>query len=124
MQDGEHGEDVALADWMKHVFARMVAGQTADQAFGLVLARGKYTRDTEPDRKLAIAALVVMKIRHGKDPGTGNALTLENAVLDVSEEVKVGERTVERHYQKFGKGLHGLPDETLRICISQELPPP
>lgn len=105
MRDDVHVDSEILYSFMKYVFARIVAGQTADQAFGLKARKGKYRRPDTTSRDVPAVAMVVLQTR--KD------VTWEGAVSDAAEHLAIGDRTVERACTNYREGLEYLSEEIL-----------
>lgn len=114
MQDDEHVDPDALHALMKHVFALMTEGRSADQAFGLKPIKGKYNRTDNYERDRTAAAIVTWLVRKG--------VTWENAVSDASEQLNIGHRTVERAFITYREGLECMPDEQLSLIADTPLP--
>jgi hypothetical protein len=107
MQDDEHIDHDVLCYLMKHVFAQIMTGKSADQAFGLKPKRGDSKRKDTFDRDIAIAAAF---IRNKRKEDTG----WEDARFDTAESFGVSESTVQRAYDKFSEGLELVPDDLLK----------
>lgn len=116
MQDDEHVDMGALYVLMKHVFAQIMAGRSADQAFGLKAIKGKYNRPDNTSRDVRAVAMVVLQMRKG--------VTWEDAVTDAAVHMGIGDRTVERACETYREGLEWLLDETLMQLAGESLPPP
>lgn len=95
-----------LCYFLEPVFAQILEGKSADQAFGLKQTKGGYARPDTHDRDLRAAALIILRMRSGK--------TWLDAVADVSEILHVVEPTAARAYKKFSS-LDCLPSEALEF---------
>lgn len=115
MQDDEFHNDQTLHMLMKNVFARIIAGESADQALGLKRSKGRYNREDTFERDICAASLVTQKIRKGTQRWA--------AVTDAAEELGIGERIVERAYDKYKEGFEWLPDESLQQITASTIPP-
>lgn len=111
MQDDEHIDSWTLYSFMKHVFAQIMEGRSADQAFGLKPIKGKYRRPDNTSRDLRATAMVILQMRKG--------ITWEGAVTDAAQHLKIGDRTVERAYEFYREGLACLPDEILLVLTDE-----
>ena len=116
MQDDEHVDSDILYALMKHVFARIMEGQSADQAFGLTGIKGKYIRPDNTSRDIRAAAIVVLQMRKG--------ISWEDAVIDAADNLAISDRIVERACETYKAGLSLLPDEPLMQIAGESLPPP
>lgn len=105
MQDDEHVDPGALYALMKHVFALIREGKSADQAFGLKAIKGKYNRKDTYVRDIHAAAIVVLNLRKG-------AKWLD-AIMDAAAYLNISESTVTRACSDFREGLDLLPDDVL-----------
>lgn len=105
MQDDEHVDLDVLYVLMKHVFAQIMDGRTADQAFGLKRIKGKYNRTDTYERDMHAAAIVVLNLRNGSK--------WLNAVADASETLNISESSVKRACDDFCEGFELLPDDVL-----------
>ncbi|MCQ4285940.1 hypothetical protein NA647_00620 [Pseudomonas stutzeri] len=105
MQDDEHVDPDALYALMKHVFALIMEGKNADQAFGLTRTRGGYKREDTYERDLHAAAIVVLNLRKGSK--------WLDAVADAAVQLNISESTVKRACDDFREGLEYLPDDVL-----------
>lgn len=100
------GFDPALLDsLMKHVFALIMEGRSADQAFGLTAIKGKYSRPDNTSRDVRAAAIMALQMRKG--------VNWEDAVTDTAMHMVISDRTVERAYEAYKAGFELLPDEPL-----------
>jgi len=117
MRDDIDFDPALLHSLMKHVFAQIMAGKSADQAFGLKPKRGDGKRKDTFDRDIAIAAAF---IRNKRKEDTG----WEDARFDTAESFGVSESTVQRAYDKFSEGLELVPDDLLKeIACTSPLSP-
>lgn len=114
MQNDEHVEPDLLYKLMKHVFARIMAGDSADQAFGLALRKGKYLREDTQDRDFQIAANVVALMRQG--------IRKSNAMMEIVEALALSERAVKRACRAHLESCEMLSDEHISLIIDTELP--
>ncbi|WP_349572821.1 hypothetical protein [Azotobacter salinestris] len=110
MQDDEYVDPDVLYALMKHVFARIMEGQSADQAFGLKRIKGKYSRTDTYERDMHAAAIVVLNLRKG--------CKWLDAVADASETLNISESTVKRACDDFREGFELLPDDVLMQMTS------
>ncbi|UCO97511.1 hypothetical protein LF844_23075 [Metapseudomonas lalkuanensis] len=116
MEDGDYYDVEVLHLLMKHVFALIVAGKSADQAFGLKAIKGQHNRPDTFARDISAAALVVKQRRKGA--------SWEAAVTDAAEHLGLNNRTVERAFEAYREGVECLPDEQLEQITGDQLPPP
>jgi hypothetical protein len=116
MQDDEHIDSGALYALMKHVFAQIIEGQSADQAFGLKVIRGKYNRPDNTSRDICAAAIVVLQMRKG--------VSWEDAVTDAAGHMAISDRSVERAYDAYKTSFELLPNDPLMLMVGESLPPP
>ncbi len=116
MQDDEHVDLGSLYLLMKHVFAQIMEGRSADQAFGLKAIKGKYNRPDTMARDVRASAMVMLQMRRG--------VTWEDAVTDAAEQMGIGNRTVQRVFATHRIGLEWFPDEVLIELAGESLPPP
>lgn len=65
MSNGFTYEKDILQELIELVFARIIAGDTADQAFGFKQKRGKYQRKCTVERDTQATACMVLMIRKG-----------------------------------------------------------
>lgn len=105
MQDDEHVDPDVLYALMKHVFALIMEGKSADQAFGLKRTKGGYKREDTYERDLHAAAIVVLNLRKG--------FKWLDAVADAAVHLSISESTVKRACADFREGLDYLPDDIL-----------
>lgn len=110
MQDDEYVDPDVLYALMKHVFARIMEGQSTDQAFGLKRIKGKYSRIDTYERDMHAAAIVVLNLRKG--------CKWLDAVADASETLNISESTVKRACDDFREGFELLPDDVLMQMTS------
>lgn len=108
MQDDEYVDHDVLHYLMKHVFAQIMAGMSADQAFGLNAKRGDDKRKDTFDRDIAIAATFILNIRK-------EGVSWEDARIDTAQSFGVSESTVTRAHDKFSAGLELIQEEALKI---------
>lgn len=119
MQDDEHIDHDVLCYLMKHVFAQIMEGRSADQAFGLKPKRGDDKRKDTFDRDMAIATSFALKVRgidDNKKKTTSDKAKgghWEGAIIDTAEKFEVSESTVQRAYERFREALDLLDDDTL-----------
>ena len=106
MQDDEHVDSGALYALMKHVFAHIMDGKSAAQAFGLKRIKGKYNRPDTYERDIQAAAMVVLNLRKGSK--------WLAAVADASVHLDISESTVKRALDDFSEGFEWLPDDILK----------
>lgn len=109
MEDGEHINMDALYLLSRYAFAKIIEGKTADQAFGLKLARGQYERPDTDERDMAAAALITLLMRKGN--------TWEDAILQAAETFAMGDSTVARNAQPYVAATNTLPEEILQEWI-------
>lgn len=107
MQDDEHIDHDVLCYLMKHVFAQIMAGSSADQAFGLKGKRGDDKKKDTFDRDVAMTALFILNIRKENT-------SWDDARFDTAESFGVSESTVTRACKEFRDGFDLLPDDALR----------
>ncbi|GAB3471622.1 hypothetical protein [Azotobacter salinestris] len=115
MSNGLSYDKNILHDLMAHVFAGIVAGKSADQAFGLKLVRGGYERPDTIERDVPAAASVMLLMRKKK--------TWEQAIGETADRFfpdENSERTVERAYAKYREELETCTDEQLRETIGPD----
>lgn len=107
MSNGFQYDESILRDLVAHAFAGIIAGKTADQAFGLKLERGKYERVDKSDREAWAAAYVVLLRRKGS--------ILANAISDASTLLftEGGDKIVERAYEEYRSELEEYSDTCL-----------
>lgn len=85
-----------LALLMKHVFAKVLTGKTADQAFGLKLAKGEYPRPDTLDRDVTVTIFIILKKRRGR--------THLEAIGDAANKFFTadrGDKAAEKAYAKY-----------------------
>ncbi len=116
MQDDEHIDPEVLYALMKHVFALIMEGKSADQAFGLKGIKGKHNRPDNSSRDVRAAAIVALQTRKG--------VNWEDAVTDAATHLAISDRTVERAYKAYKEGFEWLGDESLMQIAGESLPPP
>ena len=105
MQDDEHVDSGALYSLMKHAFAQIIEGNSADQALGLKRKKGEYERKDTYERDIQATAIVVLDIRKGS--------RWLDAVADASVYLDISESTVKRACSEFREGFDLLPDDVL-----------
>lgn len=115
MEDGDEYDIEVLHLLMKHVFASIVSGKSADQAFGLKAIKGQHNRPDTFERDMLAAAMVAQKKRDG--------VSWEAAKMDVANHLKLGDRTVERAYEAYREGVDCLSKEELAEIVNDLLPP-
>lgn len=113
MEDGDYYDVEVLHLLIKHAFALIISGKSADQAFGLKAIKGEHNRPDTFSRDVRAAALVVRQRRKGAN--------WEDAVTDAAEHMGVSDRIVERAYKAYREGVECLPDEQLEL-IAEERP--
>jgi hypothetical protein len=108
MRDDIDFDPALLHTLMKHVFAQIMEGKSADQAFGLKTVKGKYPRPDTQSRDLRATAIVILRM--------GQGLNLEDSRNDAAELLDISEMTVQRACDEWRQVLEDLdlPDETLR----------
>ncbi|GEM_PF-979267 len=108
MRDDIDFDPALLHSLMKHVFAQIIEGKSADQAFGLKTEKGKYPRPDTHSRDLRATAIVILRLRQG--------LNLEDSSNDAAELLEVSESTVKRACAEWLEALEelDLSDETLQ----------
>ena len=116
MRDDIYFDPALLHSLMKHVFARIIKGQSADQAFGLKAIKGKYNRPDNTSRDICAAAIVVLQMRKG--------VNWEDAVSDAAEHMAISDRTVERACETYKASFELLPNKLLTQITGESLPPP
>ncbi len=122
MRDDIEFDPVLLHSLMKHVFAQIMGegkgkkAKNADQAFGLEAVKGGYERPDTTSRDICAAAIVILQMR--KD------ITWESAVTDAAEQMSIGDRIVQRAYKTHKDGYEWMPDNILKLLVSNSLPPP
>lgn len=116
MRDDIDFDPALLDSLMKHVFARIMEGQSADQAFGLKAMRGKYIRPDNTSRDICAAAIVVLQMRKG--------VSWEKAVTDAAEHMVISDRSVERACDAYKTSFELLPNDPLMLMVGESLPPP
>lgn len=116
MRDDEPIHLDVLQVLMKHVFAQIIDGKSADQAFGLKPIKGKYNRPDNTSRNMRAAAIVILQIRKG--------INWEDAVTDAAGHMAISDRTVERAYETYKEPFELLPDAPLMQMVGGSLPPP
>ena len=104
-----------LNSLMRHVFAQILEGHSADQAFGLKAIKGKYNRPNNEERDMCAACIVILQMR--------NDTSWENAVTDAAEHLSVSDQTVARAYKAYRDVLEMLPSEHLESQVDDFLPP-
>lgn len=124
MQDDDGYDTEVLHLWMKHVFALIIEGKTADQAFGLKGIKGQYNRPDTFSRDMCAAASVVSRRRQKDDDSKEEAVSWESAVTDTALKMQLSSRTVERAHEAYRDGLEYLADEGLEQITKEYLPPP
>ncbi|MFC0708096.1 hypothetical protein [Azorhizophilus paspali] len=87
----------ALCVLMKHVFAQILEGRTADQAFGLKPIKGKHERPSTMDRDMAAAAIVVLGVRRGS--------TRFAAVADAAVRLGISESVAGKAYDEYREAI-------------------
>lgn len=114
MRDDIDFDPALLHSLMKHVFARIMEGQSADQAFGLKTVKGKYPRPDTQSRDLRATAIVILKM--------GQGLNLEDSRNDAAEMLEISEITVQRACDEWRQVLEdiGLPNNTLRELAGED----
>lgn len=116
MRDDIDFDPALLHSLMKHVFAQLMDGKSADQAFGLKAIKGKHNRADTYERDLHAAAIVILNIRAGD--------TWLDAVATAAVHLDISESTVTRACKDFRSGLDLLPDDVLmQISDTQPLSP-
>lgn len=129
MRDGEHIDHDVLAYWMEHVFAQIIAGKSADQAFGLKPVRGADKQKDTEDRDMLAVAIFVLHMRHGiqwrnlSRDSTNNAPIdpilqtskgkWEEALADAAVSLEISESTVQRACSQYLNVLEMLSDGSL-----------
>lgn len=108
MSNGFPYDKDILYDLMAHVFAGIVAGKSADQAFGLKLERGKYEREDTTERDVTAAACMVLMIRKRT-----NWLDAKGYTANLLFPDGTGEKAVELAYKEYRAELEQCPDEIL-----------
>ena len=114
MQEDEYVDSDLLYEFMKPVFASIMQGNTADQAFGLKLIKGKYEREGNYMRDLSAAAVVVLLMRKG--------VKWEDAINDASEYLGIGDRIIMRAYSHYKEEFEWIPDSALKMFLDDPLP--
>lgn len=94
-----------LRYFLEPIFAQIIEGKSADQAFGLKFSRGGYQRPDTHGRDLCAAALITLRVRKGEG--------WEDAVADAAEALHISESTAARAYGMHNRSLEHLPNETL-----------
>ncbi len=118
MRDDIDFDPALLHSLMKHVFAQIIEGKSADQAFGLKTEKGKYPRPDTHSRDLRATAIVILRLRQG--------LNLEDSSNDAAEVLGISESTVKRACAEWFETLEklNLPDETLQQVAGEHLSSP
>lgn len=118
MRNDEPYDQDMLHLFMKHVFQRMVDGDTAangkrikltaDQAFGFKLRKGQGNiKDTlSRDLKATACMILLMRRKMRWQDAKGHA-------ANILFPDGAGEKAVERAYEAYSGSLNGVPDETL-----------
>jgi len=115
MRDEIDFDPALLHSLMQHVFAQILEGHSADQAFGLKAIKGKYNRPNNEERDMRAACIVILQIRNGT--------SWENAVTDAAEHLLISDQTVARAYKTYRYVLDMLPSEHLESLVDDFLPP-
>ncbi|MCQ4265126.1 hypothetical protein CXK91_21700 [Stutzerimonas stutzeri] len=113
MRDDIDFDPALLHSLMKHVFAQIMEGKSADQAFGLKTEKGKYPRPDTHSRDLHATAIVILRLRQG--------LNLEDSSNDAAELLGISDMTVKRACADWREALEelDLPDETLQVLAAE-----
>src|SRR5690554_6025448 len=105
MESDDYVPPELLQALIKHAFALIVEGRTADQAFGLKPVKGQYPRLNNELRNMQAAALVFLQMRKDNN--------WENSVTDVAEAMELNDSVVRRAYSEYKDVFFWLPNETL-----------
>jgi hypothetical protein len=116
MRDDIDFDPALLHSLMKHVFARIMEGQSADQAFGLKAIKGKYIRPDNTSHDICAAAIVVLQMRKG--------VRWEEAVANAAAQMQISDRSVERACGAYKKSFELLPNDPLMLMVGESLPLP
>jgi hypothetical protein len=110
-------KEQAFVNYVAHAFERITEEKSsADIAFGLKLARGKYIRPDTTERDFTAVAYMILLIRNGK---TWNEAKGEAANLFSPDG---GDKAMEEAYRKYSKIFGIIPDETLTKMLPEGTP--
>lgn len=106
MRDDLYFDPEILHLLMKRVFALIMDGKSADQAFGLKPMKGRHQRPDTTFRDIRATAIVILQQRRGEN--------WENAVMEAAERLNVSERTIQRAYANVREALECVKEEVLK----------
>jgi hypothetical protein len=107
-----------LLEYLGHAFGQILnENKSADEAFGLKLARGKYPRPNTTERDAIAAAYMVLLMRSGR--------TWEEAKGEAANFLfpdGTGDKAVETAYSQCRDEFHALTDKVLLDMLPDDTP--